>query len=208
MCDLHHWSQEAFSVLLKISPCEILGMERSNYEKSRERRRIMKKLYGALFWIPFCLVCAVSQVSADPRMETNKNFCHFILDPINTDNEVFAAGCNSTITVTEKLTASVSNTTECSPYVASGYAKRTETVPATAAPIPAGTSVIWTSKDSGTPCTMVESNGRAYTSRTWQSSIKVTATSSVTRTRKTGASGTTIVPLVQVDYELFCQPDK
>jgi len=59
----------------------------------------MKKLYGALFWIFFCLVCAVSHVSADPRMETNKNFCHFILDPTNTDNEVLAAGCNSTITV-------------------------------------------------------------------------------------------------------------
>jgi hypothetical protein len=39
-------------------------------------------------------------------METNNNFCHFILDPDNTDHEVFLAGCNAIITVAEKPAAS------------------------------------------------------------------------------------------------------
>ena len=63
----------------------------------------MEKPYVTLlFWISVCLV-TVNAASADPRMETNNNFCHFILDPVNTDNEIFVAGCDSAITTVEPV---------------------------------------------------------------------------------------------------------
>jgi len=136
---------------------------------------------------------AVATASADPRMETNKDFCHFILDPNNTDNEVFAADCGSVITTIEKIVNSETVHIKCEENnrIASGYATVTRVVQQAASPILPGTTVIFTSGDSATPCTMVESNGRAYTSSKWQSTIKAG-----TATRK---------GFVTVQYELFCQ---
>ena len=107
----------------------------------------------------------VSIASADPRMETNNNFCHFILDPNNTDNEVFVADCGAVITTVEKIakTGTVQIKCEANNRIASGYATVTNVVPQAASPIMPGTTVLFTNADSGTPCTMVESNGRAYT---------------------------------------------
>jgi hypothetical protein len=135
----------------------------------------------------------VSIASADPRMETNNNFCHFILDPNNTDNEVFVADCGAVITTVEKIakTGTVQIKCEANNRIASGYATVTNVVPQAASPITPGTTVLFTNADSGTPCTMVESNGRAYTSTKWKSTIKAG-----TATRK---------GLVTVQYELFCQ---
>ncbi len=93
----------------------------------------MRKLF---FIVPVCLfvfLCSALYAYADPRMETNKNFCHFILDPGNTDNEVFFAGCNSIITTVEKVEAvgnASTKTTECEDdYIASGYARRSKQMP-------------------------------------------------------------------------------
>jgi hypothetical protein len=177
----------------------------------------MKKLFFVLLLISACLFIA-SYASADPRMETNKNFCHFILDPDNTDKEVFAAGCNSTITVTEKIAAAGASGPTCETnYIATGYAHRTETVPVAAAPIPPGTTLVLTSNDSDTPCTMVESNGRAYQSHNWQSTIKVEAASTTGGGGTGGGNGGSARgtkgtvqatnEVVKVHYELFCQPD-
>jgi len=156
----------------------------------------MKKIFSVLLMVMIVHLCGAFPAAADPRMETNKNFCHFILDPANTDNEVFFAGCNSIITTVEKVeTAAIlepkPNVPECS-YVASGYAKRSKQMPPEAAPLASGTTLTLTSDDSGTPCTMVESNGRAYKSHNWKSTI------SVGDVKKRNN-------LVTVTYELFCQ---
>jgi hypothetical protein len=154
--------------------------------------REMKKIIILLLFVSVYLLLAVS-ASADPRMETNKDFCHFILDPQNTDNEVFVADCGSVITTVEKTdkTGTTQIKCEASNRIASGYATVTRLVQPAASPIAPGTTVMFTSDDSDTPCTMVESNGRAYTSKKWQSTIKAG------RTSKRG--------LVMVQYELFCE---
>jgi hypothetical protein len=144
--------------------------------------------------------------SADPRMEICDNFCHCILDPIDTDNEVFIANCKPYITVeksvekieeksleTEKdIETQKSNECEtcCDGYTANGYAKVRRRVPEVAAPLPAGQEKLLTSNDSDTPCVMVETNGRAYKSHNWESSIKV---------KKSNRDG-----MVWVVYELIC----
>ncbi len=157
----------------------------------------MRKMCFIVLACLFVFLCSALYAYADPRMETNKNFCHFILDPANTDNEVFFAGCNSIITTLEKVEAvenATTKTTECeeSNYIASGYAKRSKQMPPEAAPLAPGTTLVLTSDDSDTPCTMVESNGRAYKSHNWTSTITVGPVK-----RKNG--------LVAVQYEIFCQ---
>ena len=153
----------------------------------------MKKLYRiVLFCVPLFLLVATA-VSADPRMETNNNFCHFILDPANTDNEIFVAGCNSEITTFEAV-PSASVQIMCENAVASGYGEATKVIPQSAIVIPSGKTLRFTSTDSDTPCTMIESNGRAYTSFNWKSSI------SVEPTNRKG--------FVRVRYILFCQDGK
>ncbi|MBM4145252.1 MAG: hypothetical protein FJ240_03115 [Nitrospira sp.] len=142
----------------------------------------------------------VAIASADPRMETNNNFCHFILDPNNTDNEVFVADCAAVITTVEKTVQAGTTNFKCeeSNRIASGYATVTKTVPREASPIPPGTTVVFTNADSGTPCTMVESNGRAYTSTNWESTIKA----GPLPLAKNRISGTV---MITVQYELFCR---
>jgi hypothetical protein len=153
----------------------------------------MKKIFVlSLLVVPMCLLSAMN-VSADPRMETNKNFCHFILDATNTDNEVFMAGCDSVITVDEKVAEvgniQMSSNILCN-YVASGYGKVEKVIPLAIAPLPPGNTLVFTSDMSETPCTMVESNGRAYKSYNWKSTIKV-------QRKNTN--------YVTVQYELTCQ---
>ena len=152
----------------------------------------MKKLSVFLLLISVHIVFAVT-ASADPRMETNDNFCHFILNAQNTDNEVFLAGCDSVITVVEKVASAGQVTVNCEDnnLMANGYAAVTKVVPQAAAPIPPGTTLKFTSNDSETPCTMVESNGRQYRSHKWQSIIRVSSA-----VRKN--------PVI-VYYEIICQ---
>ena len=135
-------------------------------------------------------------------MEINDNFCHSILDPIDTDNEVFVAQCQPVITVEKKIESDTETqenpeaeeTTEdkiyCDGYTARGYSRVTRKIPEIASPIPAGEELVFTSDDSETRCVMVESNGREYRSRDWISSIKVS------RPNKRG--------MVWVVYELVC----
>lgn len=152
----------------------------------------MKKILLALsLVIPFVLFAAV-HASADPRMETNNNFCHFILNPDNTDIEIFMAGCNSEITVSEKVPTSGASQPSCENYTASGYARIEKVIPQSAISIPAGSSLTFTNNDSSTPCTMVESNGREYRSYNWQSIIRV---------KKAQQQNSYVI----VQYELFCQ---
>jgi hypothetical protein len=153
----------------------------------------MKKRIALLPLLIAVHLLAVATTSADPRMETNKDFCHFILDPNNTDNEVFVAACGSVITIVEKIATAGTVKIKCEENnrIASGYATVTKVVRQSASPIPPGATVLFTNADSGTPCTMVESNGRAYTSTKWQSAIKAG-----TATKK---------GLVTLQYELLCQ---
>jgi hypothetical protein len=152
----------------------------------------MKTFFVISLLLTFVLLSTAVPAFADPRMETNKNFCHFILDSQNTDNEVFVAGCDSAITVVENLEIAGTVQTECEEnYVASGYSRIRRIIPAKAAPALPNTTLIFTSDNTDYPCTMVESNGRAYKSYKWQSTVKVG------NIRQNGS--------VRVLYELFCK---
>ena len=153
----------------------------------------MKKVIVIVLLLVTVHLFVTATASADPRMETNKNFCHFILDPNNTDNEVFVAGCDSVITVVEKTAAASTVQARCEEeqnYIAKGYAIVIKEIPQTVAPVSPGTILTFTSDDSATPCTMVESNGRAYKSNKWQSTVKVLE-------KRNG--------LLKVRFELVCQ---
>jgi hypothetical protein len=163
----------------------------------------MKRLAVLSFLFILACLCVPFSAMADPRMETNDNFCHFIFDPLDTDNEIFVAGCNATIVVmTGGVTKMVSGEqksngepqVQCSEYVASGYGTATRAVPIAASTLPVGTTLKFTSDDSQTPCTMVESNGRQYISYNWESKIRVV--SGIT-------SGT-----VKIIYQLTCRDGK
>ena len=153
----------------------------------------MKKIFVLSLFVVSMWLLMVMEISADPRMETNRNFCHFILDATNTDNEVFMAGCDSVITVEENVAeigaVQMSSSVLCN-YVASGYGKVEKVIPLAITPLPPGNTLTFTSDTSGTPCTMVESNGRAYKSYNWKSTIRVL--------RKNAN-------YVTVQYELICQ---
>ena len=131
------------------------------------------------------LLCSVPLLfavpaAADPRMETNNDFCHFILDPFNGDNEVFYADCGAVITVTENeepdplLKTNPGDQPECEGnYSATGYGTGSKVVPALASPLPPGTTLVLTSRDSEYKCYLKESNNRTYTTEKWISRISV-----------------------------------
>jgi hypothetical protein len=151
----------------------------------------MKKLFGILIFFFFVHLCSVFPALADPRMEINDNFCHFILNPLETDNEVFVANCRAEITTIVPLPATRENQVACENYVASGYGQVIKMLPQQAIALKPGETLRFTNADSETPCTMVESNGRAYTSRNWESIIKVESG------KPKG--------FVRVTYRLFCR---
>jgi hypothetical protein len=146
---------------------------------------ILQSIVLVILFIPFSAL-------ADPRMETNNNFCHYILETENTDHEVFLAGCNAIITVAEKpaVSASAAGGVACTNLTASGYGTATVTVPAAASPVTPGTTLVFTNADTATPCTMVESNGREYRSTKWVSRVRAD------RNR---------AGFVKIVYEVFCE---
>ena len=106
------------------------------------------------------LVTFVGFAYADPRMETTDNFCHMILDPQNTDNEIFVSGCDSQI-VTDN-------------GVATGYFRTIRWMPREEAKALFGDRqrrLSFTSDESNTNCAMVDSNGTEYASGDWDSQI-------------------------------------
>jgi hypothetical protein len=129
----------------------------------------MKRLVVLSLLLVLVHFLVVFDASADPRMEINDDFCHFILDPLDTDNEVFVADCGCKITVAENLAGSGNQIIECGEYMASGYAKVKMRMPEAAAPPP----VSFTYADTGTPSNMVDSNGIQYESYNWKSTIQV-----------------------------------
>jgi hypothetical protein len=135
----------------------------------------MKRIAGFLGLAAAIILAAVPSATADPRMEINNNFCHFILDDGNTDNEAFAAGCDATISTVEVLPPA-GGTVLCENLAARGYGERSVVVPQSAVAMPPGTSLTFTSDASDTPCTMVESNGREYRSDNWKSTVQVEST--------------------------------
>ncbi len=106
------------------------------------------------------LMVMAGTATADPRMEVTDNFCHFILDPDNTDNEIFLGGCDGKIAVVEG--------------VATGYVRIVEWMPRqeASALVPKG-GVRFTSDDSDAACALVDSNGTQYDSNDWVSKISV-----------------------------------
>jgi hypothetical protein len=139
----------------------------------KEVRSAMNKMFGIIMFMIFVHLCIVIPVSADPRMEINDNFCHFILDPTDTDNEVFVANCRAEITTIVPTPAAKGDMVTCENYIASGFGQVTKMIPQGAIRLKPGETLKFTNENSGTPCTMVESNGRAYTSNSWESVIKV-----------------------------------
>lgn len=152
----------------------------------------MKQFFSLVLIFVGLNLCVVRIASADPRMEINNDFCHFILDSVNTDNEVFVADCGAMITTTEKIdpTETVQTACEENNKIAGGYAVLKKVMQQSASPVAPGTTVFFSSDTSATPCTMVESNGTVYTSMKWQSLIK---------------AGNVRNGMVTVQYELFCQ---
>ena len=112
------------------------------------------------FILILSLFVMAGTAAADPRMEVTDNFCHFILDPNNTDNEIFLGGCDGKIAVVDG--------------VATGYVRIIEWLPRQEANalVPKG-GVRFTSGDSDAACALVDSNGTQYNSNKWESSIKV-----------------------------------
>jgi hypothetical protein len=133
-------------------------------------------------------------------MEIRDNFCHWILDPDDTDNEVFVADCAAYITVEKPETDPLEPQSleeekvvevepVCEGRLATGYAKVVKKVRENAAPLPVGERAVFTSEISDAPCVMVTSN-KTYKSHDWVSSIKVNR-------HKNG-------DMVKVIYELTC----
>jgi hypothetical protein len=79
----------------------------------------------------------------------------------------------------------------CENYIASGFGQVTKMIPQEAISLKPGETLRFTNVNSETPCTMVESNGRAYTSSNWESIIKVD------NGKPKG--------FVKVTYRLFCR---
>lgn len=121
----------------------------------------------------------VSFVSADPRMEINDNFCHAILDTDDTDNEVFVSECSPSLVVNTIEAADLMvekdthMDTTCTYKKATGFASVIKIMPEATAPLPATTELIYTSGETTSKCTMVDSNGTKYKSVDWISRIKV-----------------------------------
>jgi hypothetical protein len=120
--------------------------------------KMMQKIFVCLLVL---LLPAI--VWADPRMETTDNFCHFIHNTTNADDESFIADCGSQI--------SVNDTTG----VAQGYAYVVRNH------VPVGfdevttlfsqgrkAEVVITSEDfQGLACALVDSNETQYNSTKW-----------------------------------------
>jgi hypothetical protein len=153
-------------------------------------RPIIRRVAFLIAFAVFLQTVVTLPALADPRMEIKANFCHFILDPYDTDIEAFVSGCEAVITVTETMETQNAEGMRCEKYSANGYAKVVKTVPWVAAPLAPGENVSFTIEESDTPCVMVESNGRKYKSYLWTSSIIVS---------ETDENG-----MVTVVYELFC----
>lgn len=151
----------------------------------------MKKLFAMLMFLSFFHLCIIFPAFGDPRMEINNNFCHFILDPTETDNEIFVANCRAEITTIVPLSVAKEGMVACENYMASGYGQVVKMIPKEAISLKPGETLRFTNEDSNAPCTMVESNGRAYTSRNWESVIKV---------ENGKPKG-----FVKVTYRLFCR---
>ncbi len=165
----------------------------------------MKRIFACLLFVFSLYLLVALPAYADPRMETNDNFCHFILEATNTDHEVFLAGCNPTITVAVVTATASSPQVQCDENrVASGYATATKVMTEASAPLPAGGTLTLTSKDSDTPCTMVESNGREYTSNSWQSVITVSKIAAIAASKRTQVAQVAAPSMVTVQYELSC----
>lgn len=115
----------------------------------------------------FLIFLLPALVWADPRMETTDNFCHFIHNTINSDDESFLADCGSQISVSDTK------------RVAQGFAyiERHR--------LPVGfdevttlfekgnkTEIVITGEDfPGLACTLVDSNGTEYKTERWVNRI-------------------------------------
>ena len=123
---------------------------------------MMKKCCALLL-----IVLLPTIVWADPRMETRGNFCHFIHNIDNSDDESFIADCGSQISVNDTR------------GVAHGFAYvERKRVPVfldeIAMQLEQGdkAAVVITSQDfKGLACTLVDSNGVVYESDSWVNQI-------------------------------------
>ena len=145
----------------------------------------MKHLIICLFLLPLSLY-------ADPRMDTDEGYCHFVLNNANQagDNESFMSNAESAIAVDNNNT------------VANGYCTA-EVKSAPAQVVPGALDAIQGGNVAGKvrltnadfvdlPCAMVESNGTTYNAARWISLIRWER-SSVRRERE-----------INVDYSLRC----
>lgn len=147
----------------------------------------MKKVFAMMML--FLFLCA-SFAYADPRMETTDNFCHWIHNTINSDDETFVADCGSQISVLQEEGAGI----------AQGFARvvrsevpvdfdevttalsimekpkdeeeKGEAANVAKKPHPLKQSLVITSEDfPGQACVMVDSNETQYNSNQWVNTI-------------------------------------
>lgn len=121
----------------------------------------MKRVLGIL--VAACILLSFGMANADPRMEINDNFAHMILDPNNTDDEIFVGGAAPQIWT--------DGAGQANGVYEGAKLMSKEAVEALLQDHPGGAA--YTSDDSAAQCTMVESNGTAYASDDWISIVKV-----------------------------------
>lgn len=128
-------------------------------------------------------------VYADPRMETNDNFCHFVHNNVDDDDETFAAGCDSVISVEQGS--------------ANGHGRVVKQLPVGFLnfDVPVSESNLTAPQYT---CTMVESNGTAYASNEWVSTITATPKYDY-RHRKSSRKWHREVVGYTVVYEVTCK---
>lgn len=110
------------------------------------------------------VLLSVGLVSADPQMNTEEGYCHFVKEAANTNNETFVGSCVSSIDVDNG--------------VASGYVKVYEWLPKKVSEsryaeyFTSKGIIKVTSDESDTPCALVV-DGNNYASNDWVSITRV-----------------------------------
>lgn len=120
-----------------------------------------------IFFVFMLIVFLPAMVWADPRMETADNFCHFIHNNTNSDDESFIADCGSQISVNDTTGVAQGYAYVVRDHVPVGFDEVT-----TLLSRGRKTEVVITSVDyPDVPCALVDSNGTQYSSTKWVNRI-------------------------------------
>jgi hypothetical protein len=128
---------------------------------------MMKKLFVFVLVVFLPVV-----VWADPRMETADNFCHFIHNNTNADDESFVADCGSQISVNDTTGVAQGFAYVVRDHVPVGFDEVTTLFRRGRNK----SGVVITSEDyPDVACALVDSNGTQYNSNNWVNRISFKA---------------------------------